>query len=107
LALGGAQTPGGSPVQGVTIDAGTSAPVAGARVVLVEPGRTAQTGADGSFRFDDVAPGRYTLTVSIIGYIFVRREIAVAAATPLSLTIPLTEGTGTYQETVSVTPPPS
>src|SRR5262245_5335847 len=92
-------------VQGTVLDAQTGAPIAGARVVLVEPSKTTQSAADGSFSFDAVPPGKYTLTVSIIGYIFVRRQIEVGAAGATDLTIPLTGGTGTYQETVSVSPP--
>src|SRR5262245_26156583 len=94
-------------VKGTIVDAGTGAPIAGARVVLVEPSNTTQSAADGSFSFDAVPPGKYTLTVSIIGYIFVRRQIDVGVAGATDLTIPLTGGTGTYQETVSVSPPTS
>src|SRR5436190_1921009 len=94
-----------SAVQGVVVDARTGAPIAGARVELVEPSKSTKTLADGTFGFTDVPPGRYTITVSIIGYIFVRRQIDVGATGLTDLTIPLTEGTGTYQETVSVSPP--
>lgn len=94
-------------VRGLVIDAGTAAPIAGAQIVLVEPARSLQTGVDGRFAFDLVPPGRYTLNVSLIGYIFVRRTVEVAAGTDVELTIPLTEGAGTYQETVRVTPSPA
>src|SRR5438045_1024377 len=100
------QAPAG--VQGVVVDARSGAPIAGARVELVAPpksSRNTQTLADGTFAFTGVPPGTYTITVSIIGYIFVRRQIDVGAAGLTDLTIPLTEGTGTYQETVSVSPP--
>jgi hypothetical protein len=90
----------------VIVDAGTGAPVAGARVELVESRRSTQTGADGRFAFATVPPGTHTLTVSTIGYIFVRRRIVVRDAA-LDLTVPLAEGTGTYQETVDVTAEPA
>jgi len=88
-------------VHGVVVNANTGAPIADARVLLVELSRSALTGADGRFEFGNVAAGRYTLTVSLIGYIFVHRQIAVTTA-GLDLTLPLSEGTGTYQETVTI-----
>jgi hypothetical protein len=90
-------------VRGTVIDAKTSAPLPGARVVLVERTRPTQTDTAGRFEFTDVPPGRYTLAVSIIGYIFVRRSIGAAADSILDITLPMAEGTGTYQEAVTVT----
>src|SRR6185295_3036447 len=55
------------------------------------------------FEFRGLTPGTYTLTVSRIGYIFVRRRIEVPANAVVETTVPLAEGTGTYQETVTVT----
>ena len=57
------------------MDAATNAPVAGAQVTLVEISRSARTTADGRFVFEGVPAGRHTLTVSLIGYIFVKREV--------------------------------
>ncbi|MDA1306716.1 MAG: TonB-dependent receptor [Acidobacteria bacterium] len=56
----------------------------------------------GVVTFATVPPGRYLLTVSTVGYAFVRRDVTVAADSPVHLTIPLTEGTGTHQEAVTV-----
>jgi hypothetical protein len=89
-------------LQGKVIDARTLAPIAGARVQLVEPALTTLTSADGRFEFPHVPSGRYTLTVSTIGYIFVRRRVDLSGP-PLDLTLPLAEGTGTYQEALTVT----
>lgn len=88
-------------VKGVVVDAKTNAPITDAKISITEASLTTKTDANGRFEFAHVAPGEYSLTVSTIGYIFVKRKIVVADAT-LELTIPLAEGTGTYQETVTV-----
>jgi hypothetical protein len=72
-------------------------------LVLVEPaGPSTQTAADGTFRLLDVAAGPQRLYISVVGYILVRREVVVTPGNAVDLTIPLTEGTGTYTETVTV-----
>jgi hypothetical protein len=53
---------------------------------LTEPALTTKTSQDGRFAFAHVAPGDYTLTVSTIGYIFVKRTVTVANA-DIDLTI--------------------
>jgi hypothetical protein len=90
-------------IRGVVVDARTAAPVVDARVTVVELGTDVVTQADGRFAFTAVPPATYTLTVSRIDYAFVRRRITVASET-IDLTIPLAEGTGTYQERITVTP---
>lgn len=91
-----------SMLRGRIVDARTNAPVADAQVTLVEPARTARTDADGRFEFAGLAARSVTVTVSTIGYIFVRRRVEIAPGVNADLTIPLTEGTGTYQEAVTV-----
>ena len=49
-------------------------------------------------------PGPATIAVSTIGFIFVRRRVDVPATGTLDLIIPLAEGTGTYEESVTVSP---
>jgi hypothetical protein len=96
------QNPQPLTLRGTVVNGTTNSPIADAQVTLVELARSTRTGADGKFEFTDVPIGGHTLTVSTIGYIFVRRRVDVSAKTPLDLTIPLAEGTGTYQETVTV-----
>ena len=49
-----------------------------------------------------VPAGPQTLYVSVVGFILVKRPIDVRPGEPLDLTIALSEGTGTYSETVTV-----
>src|SRR5262249_11669790 len=88
------QTPGTAALAGVVIDAKSKAPLAGARVEVVEANQSSITAADGRFSFPRLAAGRLTITVSLIGYSFVRRTADVAAGATLNLTVPVTEGTG-------------
>jgi hypothetical protein len=86
------------------IDARTNAPIADAMVQINrqgDPDRSVQTDAKGVATFTAVPEGNYLVTVSTIGYIFVRRTVQVGAQ-PLVVTVPLVEGTGAYQEAVTV-----
>jgi hypothetical protein len=91
-----------SSLRGTVVDARTNAPIADAQIALVELNRSVRSDAGGRFEFRELAPRPVTLTVSTIGYIFVRRRIEIAANTAVEITVPLAEGTGTYQEAVTV-----
>jgi TonB dependent receptor/TonB-dependent Receptor Plug Domain/CarboxypepD_reg-like domain len=60
------------------------------------------TDADGHFEVD-IPPGKVGVTISVVGYVLSTREIKVGADQTVDLTIPLTEGTGSYTEEVKVT----
>ena len=66
-------------------------PVADATVSIVELGRAARTGADGSFRFAALPTGRYTLSVRGLGFVVAAREVTVGDA-PVVLSITLQRG---------------
>lgn len=95
-----AQAPGS--VSGHVIDARTGAPLEKV-LVLVEDGKqSTQTDSSGTFKIAAISAGPHRLYVSVVGYILVRREVVVLAGENLDVTIPLSEGTGTYTETVTV-----
>lgn len=100
--LGGGAPQSNPAIRGTVVNAQTHAPIADARVTLMEAARTTRTGPDGRFEFVNLPPRTYTLTVSTIGYIFVRRQVDAPTNRNIDVTVPLAEGTGTYQETVTV-----
>lgn len=93
-------------VRGSVVNAATGAPLAGVLVTLADLDRRDVTDAAGRFEFTGVPPGRHTLTASSVGFAFSRRDIVVGGdlATRVAgdLVVPLTEGAGAYQETVTV-----
>lgn len=95
--------PGPGTVRGIVVDRAGGAPIADVAVAILDLKMSVKTDADGRFQLDNVAPGRTTLNVSVVGFILVKRTIDVPADGVLDLTIPLSEGTGTYSETLTVT----
>jgi hypothetical protein len=88
---------------GRVVDARTAAPIAKVLVIVEGTRLSAQTGDDGRFSLPQVPTGQRRLYVSVVGYILVQREVQIGAGQTLDVLIPLTEGTGTYTETVTVT----
>jgi hypothetical protein len=62
--------------------------------------RTATTDADGNFRFNDVPPNNYQLTVSATGFSAATQSLAVRSAVPITLKIALEVSATT--ETVNI-----
>ena len=95
-----AQQPG--TISGRVVDGRTGAGIAKVLVLVEDGGPSTQTDATGAFRLDSVSVGLHKLYVSVVGYILVRRDVQVPAGGAVDVTIPLSEGTGTYTETVTV-----
>ena len=97
-------------VSGAVTDVQDGGPLAGASVVLRVPGTTGiaagtATGAEGDYRITDVEPGRYTLTVSFVGYASQDATIDLEAGEEEVLNVDLAPG-GFDLNTVVVTGTP-
>jgi hypothetical protein len=104
-------------VTGIVVNAQTGAPLADVQITVI-PGSSevrdrlpadalvTRTASDGRFELPQVPAGPAMISVSTIGYIFVRRPIDVPASGVLDLPLPLAEGTGTYEESVDVVAAP-
>src|SRR5829696_9728354 len=86
-------------ISGRVVDGGSGTGLPGVLVTVEGGGPSTHTDAAGSFQLAAVPAGRYKLFVSLVGYALARRDIDVPAA-GVSVTIPLSEGTGGYSETV-------
>jgi hypothetical protein len=91
-------------IQGVVVDASTAQPLARALVRANE--QETLTNESGAFEVRGLSRERVRLTVSVVGYILVQRVIDLTRGDVLDLRIPVSGGTGTYTETVTVTAPP-
>jgi iron complex outermembrane receptor protein len=81
LAASSAAAQDATVLQGRLLNSLSAEPIAGATVVLEELRREAISGPDGMFRFDNVAPGSYHLSVRTTGYSSRRTEVTVPAPT--------------------------
>jgi hypothetical protein len=71
-------------------------------LVAVEGGASVETRQDGGFVLPDILPGEIHLSVAAVGYGLVQRTLHLARGGTADLTIPLSEGSATYTETVTV-----
>ena len=91
-------------IAGTVVDAATGQPLA--RVVIRADDRLETlTNEDGAFELRGLPRQRIRLTISVVGYILVQRVVDLAGGDALDLRVPVTGGTGTYTETVTVTAP--
>ncbi len=98
-----AQIPPAATIAGQVVDGRSGLGLSDARVQVQGQPRSVLTDAAGHFTLPDIPPGRHVLTVSVVGYVLVRRDVEVSEGGSIHLVIPLTEGTGTYTERVEVT----
>ncbi|MEO7276357.1 MAG: carboxypeptidase regulatory-like domain-containing protein, partial [Vicinamibacterales bacterium] len=104
LALGGAARagqPATGIIQGTVIDGASGQPLA--RVLILDEGNGQSASSDAEGRFELTLPvGARQLRASAVGFVLVRREIRIVSGGRILVTIPLTGGTGTYVESVTV-----
>jgi len=89
-------------IRGAVVDARDGTGLERVSVRLQDTGQTTLTGNDGRFEMTNMIPGSHELYISAVDFILVKRTVNVTAGSVLELTIPITEGTGTYTETVTV-----
>ena len=77
-------------IYGVVTDHATGTPLENANVVLSPGGRTAITGTDGRFEFNELEPRQYTITVQRTGYQTNRVTITAIVGESVQANIPMT-----------------
>ena len=91
LSNGFAQTTGGGAIlRGKVTLADGGTPLHNAIVTIVQTKRSVETGDDGGFEFQQVAPGAYTLLIHLEGFPDVTRNVRVAAGETTTLDVQLT-----------------
>jgi len=98
--LSSAQT--GTTLNGTITQTENGQPLPGALVVIDELRKEVHAGADGSYRFDNVRPGKYHVGVRAEGYSTRRTEVTVGA-TPVTLNISIAIDLH-FAEVLSVSP---
>ncbi len=89
-------------IRGVVLDRADGSPIADVSVRLQDAGTAVKTDDTGRFELTGVSPGRRVINVSVVGFILVKRTVEVAPGAVIDVTIVLSDGTGTYTETVNV-----
>jgi iron complex outermembrane receptor protein len=88
-----------APLTGRLVNSLSGDPIAGATVIIDELRRETTAGPDGTFTFDNVAPGTYHLSIRAEGYSTRRTEIKTPVAAPLDVRV---DPELHFQEVVSV-----
>lgn len=77
-------------ISGKVTDYSTGEPLSAAQVTLVPSANTVQTDADGTFSFDGLEKGQYTVSVQKDGYQANRKNVAVESGETTEIVISLT-----------------
>ncbi len=93
-----------SGLRGQVVDGRSGVPLARVLVVVGDSDRSVLTDKDGRFAIDGLPAGPHRIYVSVVGFAVEEREVVLQAGVPADLVVPLTEGTGGYAESVTVTP---
>ncbi len=88
-------------IRGSITDKRTGEPLPGANVVIVGTVRGTQTDMDGLY-FIKIAPGKYTVRASYLGYATMDKEVTVEAGQTASLNFDLAEAPTAFGETIVV-----
>jgi hypothetical protein len=94
-------------IYGTVADA-SGAPIPGATVAIsgaTMGGRSSQTGTNGEFRFLNLDPGTYKLTVTMSGFATVNREVVVTTGQNVNLNFGLKVATHAEEVTVTAETP--
>lgn len=89
-------------IHGMVVDTEGGSPIEEVSVRLQDTGATTSTDASGHFTFNDVAAGDHELYISVVNFLLVTKKVTVTAGVSADVTVALTQGTGTYSESVSV-----
>jgi len=89
-------------IYGKIVDKRTGAPLPGVTVTVPDSPLTTVTGADGTFRLEQVPAEPHQLFVSLVGYGLARPTVSVEPGGDSEVTIALADGAGTYAEEVTV-----
>ena len=85
-------------IHGIVKDYETSAPIGGCEVSLLPTGQTSVTGSDGSYQFENLAPGIYTVSAGSAGYASNSKSAQVTAGVgaPVDIVLTKVSPTGIY-----------
>ena len=101
FAYASAAFPQTTTVTGSVLDARTAQPLSGVLVYLEDQSSSAISGSDGRFVLA-VPSGRHTILASLIGYAVARHTLRTDGPSPAEIVITLSEGTGEFEEHISV-----
>ncbi len=90
-----------STIYGTIKDNKTNEPLNGCSVTLLPTGTTITTGTDGTFRFNDVPVGFYSVEISCNGYLNNKKDITIySGGEPVPVDITLSKSTSSIHGTV-------